>query len=188
MASRSCSERGFSKTDPWGYLIGDEESAYDISRRALNTVFRAYDGRGPRTVMTEKVLSRLSRARESSPPDALPLIYGMSATELASLAPVVMEAAEEGDPAALSVLVSCARDLVQMIVAVAKKLGLDSPPVAFTGGALKSRVYAGLVEEELSRTLPGATVTECRYPPSVGAAIVAYKRRASRQNEGGHKA
>lgn len=214
------------KAGGWGYLIGDEGSAYDISRRALNAVFRAYDGRGPQTAIAPLVLSRLScwkdrsshghpgpleSSRESrseswgessgadstdavhfpayaprparaelAPPDILHVIYEMSRNELASLAPLVMQAAEEGDAAARSILVSCARELVEMVVAVAGKLGLKSPAVAFIGGALGNPLYAGLVEEELSRALPGAIVTKPHHPPSVGAAILAYMGWGSR--------
>lgn len=178
------------KAGGWGYLIGDEGSAYDISKRALNAVFRAYDGRGPQTAIAPLVLSRLSCWKDGSshgyvvrpgpaeltPQDILPVIYGMSRNELASLAPLVMQAAEEGDAVARSVLVSCARALMEMVVAVARKLGLKSPAVAFTGGALTNPLYASLVEEELSRALPGATVRKPHHPPSVGAAILAYMR------------
>ncbi|MBE3519045.1 MAG: hypothetical protein IMW97_01920 [Firmicutes bacterium] len=196
------------KAGGWGYLIGDEGSAYDISKRALNAVFRAYDGRGPETALTPLILSRLSSWREQTrdehlppetrsgdgrfssripgsrsakpvPPDVLRLIYEMSRNELASLAPLVMQAAEEGDAVARSILAACARNLTEMAVAVAGKLGLDRPVVALVGGTLENRLYAKLVEEELSRALPGATATKPRHPPSVGAAILAYMRWSS---------
>ncbi len=187
-----------SKAGGWGYLIGDEGSAYDISRRALNAVFRAYDGRGPQTAIAPPVLSRLSCWKDGSshgyvprpgsaelaPPDILHVIYEMTRNELASLAPLVMQAADEGDAVARSILVSCARDLVEMVVAVAGKLGLESPAVAFTGGALGNPLYAGLVEEELSRALPGAIVRKPLYPPSVGAAFLASMRWGSRVGGG----
>lgn len=197
------------KAGGWGYLIGDEGSAYDISRRALNAVFRAYDGRGPETTITSLILSRLSSWKDRpgdeysppqescgsdgrfsrclprpgsaklGPPDILRLIHEMSRNELASMAPLVMQAAEEGDAVARSILVSCARNLVEMAVAVAGKLGLNPPVVALVGGALGNPLYASFVEEELSRALPGAALRKPRHPPSVGAAILAYMRWSS---------
>ena len=42
----------------WGYLIGDEGSGFDLGRRALIRVMKAYDGRGPATGLTELALRK----------------------------------------------------------------------------------------------------------------------------------
>jgi glucosamine kinase len=44
------------RIDGWGNLIGDAGSAYWIGRAALDSVMRAYDGRGPATALTALML------------------------------------------------------------------------------------------------------------------------------------
>lgn len=39
----------------WGWLIGDEGSASWIALQVLNAASRAYDGRGPKTTLVEKI-------------------------------------------------------------------------------------------------------------------------------------
>src|SRR5262249_43044415 len=43
------------RADAYGYLIGDEGSAVWIGREAVRAAMRAYDGRGPATVLAESV-------------------------------------------------------------------------------------------------------------------------------------
>jgi N-acetylglucosamine kinase-like BadF-type ATPase len=47
----------------WGYLLGDEGSGFWIGRRALLSVVRHADGRGPFTMLTELVLRHMGITR-----------------------------------------------------------------------------------------------------------------------------
>src|SRR5262249_20264598 len=63
---------------------------------------------------------------------------GWDRTALAALAPVIFEAAAEGDGVAIGLVEQAARDLAQTIAAAARKLELDrsTVPVALAGGML----------------------------------------------------
>src|SRR5918994_1138682 len=55
-----------------GYLLGDEGGGFWIGRAALVAVVRQFDGRGPRTMLTEMVLSEMHL---QTPPQLIHAIY-----------------------------------------------------------------------------------------------------------------
>ncbi len=133
----------------WGHLLGDEGSAYALVMAALRAVARAADGRGPATVLTERLLARLG---VSQPQGLIAAIYrgGRDRADLAALAPLVVEAAE-ADAVAARIVEEEAQELAQAGAAVARQLGWDGPvPVALAGGLLlgsvgyRERVLRGL--------------------------------------------
>jgi N-acetylmuramic acid 6-phosphate etherase len=119
----------------WGYLLGDEGSAYALVLSALQAVARAADGRAPSTSLTERLLARLG---VSQPQGLIAAVYrsGRDRADLAALAPLVVEAAED-DAVAAQIVEEEARELAQAGAAVARQLGWSGPvPVALAGGLL----------------------------------------------------
>ncbi len=126
-----------SRAGGWGYLLGDEGSAYQLVLAGLQAVVRAADERGPATCLTEAFLKKLNL---QAPAELVPAIYGgkWDRAALAALAPLVLDAAEAGDPAARAVAEEAAGQLAQTAAAAAHRLGLDrqAVPVALAGGVL----------------------------------------------------
>jgi N-acetylmuramic acid 6-phosphate etherase len=120
----------------WGYILGDEGSAYGIVTAALRASARAADLRGAKTALLERFLDKLQLAKAS---DLIPAIYGGSwdRARLATLAPLVMEAAAV-DPIARQIIDDAAHELALAVATVAKKLNLDAArlPLAVTGGVI----------------------------------------------------
>jgi N-acetylmuramic acid 6-phosphate etherase len=119
----------------WGYLLGDEGSAYALVMSALQAVARAADGRSPATSLTERILNRFGLKQL---PELIPAVYrgGRDRTEFAALAPLVIEAAED-DAIAARIVEEGARELAMAGEAVARQLGWKDPvPVALAGGLL----------------------------------------------------
>jgi N-acetylmuramic acid 6-phosphate etherase len=119
----------------WGYLLGDEGSAYGLVLSALQAVARAADGRGPATNLSERLLQRLGLGH---PPDLVPAIYGgtWDRAALAGLAPLVVEAADD-DAVAATIVENGAAELARAAAAVANQLQWTSPiPLALAGGLL----------------------------------------------------
>ena len=56
----------------WGYLLGDEGSAYALVMSALQEVVHAADGRGPPTVLTDRLLWAMGGHK---PMDLIPAVY-----------------------------------------------------------------------------------------------------------------
>jgi N-acetylglucosamine kinase-like BadF-type ATPase len=118
----------------YGWQMGDEGSGYAISRAAMGAVSRAHDGRSPRTALSDRLLA----ATRSPDFDALVRWAATaSPSELAGLAPHVLEIAVQGDPLAQGIADYAARELSQLAVCLLPLLE-TAPPigVALTGGLL----------------------------------------------------
>lgn len=159
----------------WGHVLGDEGSGYWISRRALQAVARAADGRGPATGLTPRILNHFEVAR---PADLVVEIYERQLRHhaVAQLARVVQQARDEGDEAATQILEQAAHELVRGARSVAERLRMRDEPVPFV---LAGGVFSGVpwLAEELRRRLPGIAprgqVRRLETEPAVGAVRLA---------------
>lgn len=161
----------------WGYLIDDEGGGYAIGRQALKAVYRARDGRGPRTRLAELLLLHFG-ARDL---DALVrIVYtddGLDRPAVARLARLVALAAWEGDPVALGIYEQAAGELAALAVAVSEALAMPGPVVYYSGGVFKAgHPMVGAFGEAVRAALPGASVAPARHSPLVGALLMAYRQ------------
>jgi N-acetylglucosamine kinase-like BadF-type ATPase len=154
----------------WGYLMGDEGSAYWMGLRALQSVARAADGRGRPTFMTATVLETLGVTHV----DALvPRVYRQHAREeIAGLARVVQQAADRGDEAAQEILDEASGELVRAAESVIDQLDMagEAFHLVLAGGLWKA---VPVLRDEVSRLLtmiaPRARVQELAVDAAVGA-------------------
>ncbi|MHB9301873.1 BadF/BadG/BcrA/BcrD ATPase family protein [Thermofilum pendens] len=164
----------YARCGGWGYLLGDEGSAYWIAREALRAVLWAFDGRGPPTELTGAVLGALGL---SSPEDLVPKVYaeGVGVRELARLAPLVTEAARRGDAVARRIVEEAAYHLALHVVTLVRRLGMEEPvKVALVGGVFRA---GEVVTEPLRRHLEKhfkVELVEPKFPPAVGALLLSY--------------
>jgi N-acetylglucosamine kinase-like BadF-type ATPase len=125
----------------WGYLLGDEGSAYALVLASLQAVAHAADGRGLATGLTQRFFAQLGL---SQPQELVHAIYrsGRDRAALASWAPLVFEAAEAGDLVAVEIVEAGARELAHMAAAVAQALGFNrhAVPLALSGGVLLASI------------------------------------------------
>lgn len=159
----------------WGYLLGDEGSGYDLALRGLRAVARAADDRGPPTSLTGTFLEKLNL---QAPPDLVPAIYQghWDRAALASLAPLVLDAAEVGDEVALSVVEGAAAGLARTAHAAARRLSLDEQavPVALAGGVLlASAVYRQKLISYMEIYEMRPEPVQCVPEPAAGAVRLA---------------
>jgi N-acetylglucosamine kinase-like BadF-type ATPase len=157
----------------WGSLISDEGSSYWLSREALRAAVRALDGRGPDTVLAERLLAALG-VREAD--DLMHRLYlpGLERAELAALAPIVVRAAHAGDRVARDLVRRGAGELAECVQAVAAQLGF--------GHGFELVVVGGLAQAEgaLTRTLTSllarrgvpCTLVPPELPPVLGACLL----------------
>jgi N-acetylglucosamine kinase-like BadF-type ATPase len=125
-----------SRAGGWGWRMGDEGSGYAMGLAALNAVTRAADGRAPATCLTAKILAHWDL---KIPAELIPKVYRTALTpgDIARLAPLVQQAADEGDAAARLIQEHAARSLAEMAAAVIRNLDLDKKaPLALGGGVL----------------------------------------------------
>ena len=137
----------------WGHVLGDEGSGYDIGRQALQAATRAADGRAQLAGeggATELLPLILRQWKLTSADELIPRVYRTSdATEkmqIAQLAPLVVHAAQSGDPVARHIVRHAAEELALAVNVVAEKLdcAADSLPLALGGGLLLGEPYLRL--------------------------------------------
>ena len=120
----------------WGYLFGDEGSAFAIGRALLQAVSCSSDGRGPATCLVDDVLQQL---QISSAAEIVTAVYSheIPRSVIDSLAPLAFSAADRMDVVACDILNGAATELAAMVVAVARRLNMiDRLPLALTGSVL----------------------------------------------------
>ncbi len=161
----------------WGYLMADEGSAYDIGRQALQVVAQAYDGRGEPTSLLPHLLNHFRQD------DFLSLhrfIYQgpIPRHEIAHLAKLVSRAAAEGDEVARGIMDKAAYELARHVVAVARKLDWQDPPVSPIGGVFRAKeIILPPLQHHLDHLLPEAKLQMAKFPQVIGALLIAYRLR-----------
>ncbi len=161
----------------WGWLIGDEGSAFAIGRAGLRAACYAQDGMAPETVLNELFTQYFGVVTLH---DIKRIIYApdFGAKGFAALAEVVSGAAEQGDKIAQSIIREAGSALAQKAAAVLRQLdfGAIPAPVAPLGGAFDHVVGLGEAFSSVMETASAlAVVTQPRLPAVLGAVLMALK-------------
>lgn len=160
----------------WGHLIDDGGSGYALGRDLLAAVVRQWDGRGEETVLTRLLLARLEI---ETPQELVAYVYGGDKSRVASLAPLAGQAAAQGDRTALDIYARNGAELGELVLAAAKRLGMETGEVALLGGLLTGD---GRLREALTAWLaeraPGLRCIEPRQDAAAGAAMLALELAA----------
>ena len=122
----------------WGYLLGDEGSAFWLGHYAVRHAIRAADGRGVTTSLYDLICDKLE---VSDPTELVEWFYDqeLSRNRVADLASLVEAAADDGDEAAENLLDQAAKHLASAARAVADQLTFPDPyPIVLSGGAFKA--------------------------------------------------
>lgn len=98
----------------WGFPVGDEGSGAWLGLRAMQAAQSALDGRQPMGALAERVL----RATAPDATGVLAWCAGAGQHAYAQLAPLVFDAAEQGDPAAQALLQAAAAELDRLVRAL----------------------------------------------------------------------
>lgn len=162
----------------WGRVLGDEGSGYAIGLEAARAVAREIDGRGDAPRLRTLLADRFGW---TSRDHVIAAVY-QEKFDLASVAPVVLGAAAEGDASAVRILESAAQQLAATLRALAVRMEGGTPVgVVFTGGLIDHDTpYAGILQRAIGTTVPGAEVVPPLYPPAKGAVILAQQRLQGR--------
>ena len=163
----------------WGYLLDSGGSGYDIGRDALEAALRHFDGRGEPTLLSALLEARLGGAVHTR----ITEIYREGKPYIAACAPLVFEAARQGDAVAEAILERNARKLAEYAECAWRWLTEggrsvpDTLPVVMGGGisvheapAWQARVRA------LTDPAVPAVYTVASMPPVFGAVAEALRQ------------
>jgi N-acetylglucosamine kinase-like BadF-type ATPase len=153
-----------------GRALGDEGGAYSLSCDGLNAALRAYDGRGPRTLLLDYALEHFATTSMED------LITSVSRrkVDVVSFLPEILKAEEKGDHVAHSVLFRGAADLADIVRVLTLKVKPKRKlAVSLAGEILESEnPYSKMVKEKILSSLPQVVVQKPKFPPAFGGVIV----------------
>lgn len=159
------------KAGGWGHILGDAGGGYFLSVQALRLILREYDLHRGEVQFTEKVLRALSL---NNLDELVRWAQTADKMELATLVPVVFEAAAHGDTRVMEIIEEGALCLCEYTEAVASRLHLLAPKVILLGGLFhRDSIYTHAFRRKLKKNLPDARVAAAERTPELGAAWLA---------------
>lgn len=170
----------WNRADGWGFLLGDAGGAGWIGSHGIRAALRSYDGR------INGSAQLLGKVEEyfGSPADAMAAVYGSASPvhSAAKFAPLVAEAARDGDAVALSIWNDAGRLLAESAFASAGGL----PPTYSWGGGLfeAGELLLRPFRDELLRMDPGATIELPQGQAADGALLLATRGLLPGANSG----
>lgn len=159
-----------------GDIAGDRAGARRLGVWALGEAFRAWDGRGEPTLLSDAILQALGV------PDYETVArhwveHKITYDDIKGLAPLVFEVSEAGDTVAQRLIREHGVELGISANAVLRKLNLvDEDCDVVLGGSVfygKGNLLIDTVKAEIHRTAPGVTIKRLDVPPVVGAVMLA---------------
>lgn len=159
----------------WGYLFGDEGSAFDIAKQAVRAAMREHEGWGGRTILMPALIEA---GGVSDADELLHLLYTPEWTRdrIAAIAQIVSRVAEEGDPTATSILQNAARELALQVASVRRQLWTDGEAarISWAGGVFRSTIV--LERFRMLVSIEGNnSCEEPKHGPAVGALLLAWR-------------
>ncbi len=171
----------FWRTDGWDYILGDEGSGYRIGLDGIHEAMKMLDGRRPPTRLLSKFASFYS-VDDALEMRRLADSGGLGKLHIADFSRHVAEAADEGDHIAQDILRRASDEIALNIEAIVSQLDMrdDTFPIGVVGSVFKSDSFVlDPLRAAIARFAPHAALTAPRYPPEVGAAIIAQRRLAN---------
>jgi glucosamine kinase len=155
--------------DGLGWLLGDLGSGFWLGRQAASLTARALL-RGTKAKLVESITAAIGK---SDPDGFVVAVHTRPPRELATLAPLVTEAALAGDELALSIVEDAAGHLVTTVGEV--RAPGDTEPIILAGSVLAhGEPIRSLVVKRLAELWPGAEV-RLAGPGELGAARLAMR-------------
>ena len=150
----------------WGPTIDTEGSGYKLGIHAFYAAFRAFDGRGPETVLYDLIAEQLG----ARPEECLPEIYAKGRPYISTFAQCVFKARKMGDEVASKIFDDGVRCLAELVEIGDRILQRDFN--VYTGGGLFSCFPE--YQEALQASVPAnATLVPLDTEPIYGSAVEA---------------
>jgi N-acetylmuramic acid 6-phosphate etherase len=155
----------------WGHVLGDAGGGYFLSIQALRLILREYDLHRGELQFAAKILRALGLNNYN---ELVRWAQTADKMEVASLTPVIFEAAAAGEERVMGIVEEGARVLCEYTEALASRLRLLAPKVMLLGGLFhRDSIYTHTFRRRLKKNLPDARVANAERAPEMGAAWLA---------------
>lgn len=160
-----------------GPLTGDWGGGTSIGEAMFGAAYRAEDGRGQPTMLTEMLLKAFDV------PDLKTLAYRIADRKIhhrdvARLAPLVFEAAEAGDAVARAIVLRQADEIAIAALAMLRRLDMTDldVDVILSGGVINGRgpLLLEATTRQITAVCPKACVRRLHVPPVIGAVALGF--------------
>ena len=157
-----------------GEITGDWGGGPDIGMAALGAGVRSEDGRGAPTVLARTVAAYFGYATALEV--AVAIHQGsLDPARVVELPPLVVSAAEGGDPEALAIMRRQGSEVTRLAIAALRQLGMEDSPVQIAlGGSVLASSRSILLDDiaaSIRAEAPNAETSLCTTRPVVGAAL-----------------
>ena len=170
---RTCDGRS-AKCGDWGDLVDDVGSGSWIGLRGLQACVSQTDGRLTESPLKQAVMGFLkidhmntfkARIHDS----------GLSRSERARLAPIILDLASAGDAVSISIVGEGVDALSNCVFSTSRQLDIEVPSVLLAGGLLRHTYFSNSLEVALGARIPSAIITQPILSPTAGAVLMALK-------------
>jgi N-acetylglucosamine kinase-like BadF-type ATPase len=154
-------------------MFDDFGSANDVAARAVQAVARAFTGRGPDTVLSQRL------CEASGAKGVAELLEGLSrgSIPLPEAAPIVLSEAESGDAVARAIVLEVGSALGNSAAVAIHKLGMETEvfDVVLAGGLFRGLIALlwDAIFDPVRAAAPNANLVRLASPPVVGAGLLA---------------
>jgi len=156
-----------------GYMLGDEGSAAWIGRTAIARTFRSLENRDIPTGMLPLILEATGLTQSG---ELIKYVHhDADKAKIASLAPVVRQAAQKGDALALDILRTGAEELALLVKSVlGQSPWIKRKELVLAGGVMEhDEVVTGRLKEILAKEFPFLAVSAPKGTALEGACMLA---------------
>ncbi len=153
----------------FGRILGDEGSGFHIGRSGLTAIAKQFDGRGESTKLTTLLKEKFSIANSKE----LILAVYKNNFDIPTVAPLVIQAAEEGDSICKAIIQTEVDELLLHIKSMKKLIDEDELKVSLIGGTITTDNFYARLFKEKANNIKGVKITEPELEPAIGAALLA---------------
>lgn len=162
-----------SRCGGWGYVMGDEASAYDMAKQLLNVYTKQCDGRIPETILKSYVKEACGLSDDYDIIAYVSEVLGNERDKIARLSMLVYELAKQNELCALEIYANASKQIACLINTLAEAFS-GRVTASYAGGVWNAK---DILIEQVKCHLSEHIDFECpRFDPSYGACILAKKQ------------